>query len=107
MSCLNNLGSLYALTSFRGIPPTDWNQASLLINGYVPFCPVGGTYSFVEAADAVCCSIHGDPLHPRQPLIPDPNAPLNKLFDSLQGVSASLRFTPEGIMTSVDLTFEK
>jgi len=104
-SCIHNLGSLYALTSFRGLPPADWKKASLLINGYIPFCPLGGTYSFDEAADTVRCSIHGEALHPRQPWVPDPNAPLNKLFDSLQGVTASLRFTPEGIMTSVDLTY--
>ncbi|MBF0501037.1 MAG: hypothetical protein HQM09_12940 [Candidatus Riflebacteria bacterium] len=102
-SCLNNIGSLYALSRFRGLSPTTWAQKSLLINGYIPICPVGGVYTLNEAADAVQCSIHGDPLHPRQPFMPDPKAPLNKFFDGMQGLSASLQFTPEGIMTRVDL----
>ncbi len=98
-ACLNNLGSLQALSRLRGIPRERWAEESLRVNGYVPFCPEGGEYRDDSGQGAVTCSIHGHPEAPRQPRSADSRQPLNRFVDSLEELRASLRFTPEGIFT--------
>jgi hypothetical protein len=100
-ACTNNLGSLWALHRYRGVEATSWAEQSLLVNGYRPFCPAGGTYSYDPAAEKVVCSAHGHAHRPRQPARPDPNMPVNAFAASLKTLSSSLSFTEEGIMTKV------
>ncbi|OQA06085.1 MAG: hypothetical protein BWY66_02062 [bacterium ADurb.Bin374] len=98
-ACLNNLGSLYALSRLRGIPLESWSDESLRINGYVPFCPEGGVYRDEPGHGGIICSIHGTPEKSRQPESADTAQPLNRFVDSLEELIASLEFTPEGIFT--------
>ncbi len=98
-ACLNNLGSLHALSRLRGIPPDRWNDESLRINGYVPFCPEGGAYRDEPGRGGIVCPVHGTPEYPRQPESADATQPLNRFVDSLEELTASLEFTPEGLFT--------
>ncbi|HQG28212.1 MAG TPA: hypothetical protein PLY73_06610, partial [Candidatus Ozemobacteraceae bacterium] len=98
-ACLNNLGSLHALSRLRGIPAARWNDESLRINGYVPFCPEGGAYRDEPGRGGIACSIHGTPEQSRQPGTADATQPLNRFVDSLEELTASLEFTPEGLFT--------
>lgn len=102
-ACLNNLGSLYALSRLRGIPSKRWSDESLRINGYVPFCPEGGAYRDDPALGGIVCPVHGTPEKPRQPETADTAQPLNRFVDSLEELSASLEFTPEGIFTRTSI----
>ncbi len=101
--CRNNLGSLFALNRFRGIPPADWWEQSLRINGYAPFCPANGSYLIDPNLGTIRCSVHGDLLSPCQPFDLDMSVPLNRFVTSLKSVEASLSFTPEGIRTELKL----
>ncbi|MBI5208275.1 MAG: hypothetical protein HY934_10890, partial [Candidatus Firestonebacteria bacterium] len=99
--CINNLGSIYALNQYRKIPFKEIKESSLAINGYYPFCPSGGEYKYNKDTDTIFCTVHGDLMHPKQPIDFNLKIPLNKFINSIQKTETSLKFTPEGIMTSV------
>ncbi|HNV71886.1 MAG TPA: hypothetical protein PKO06_19430, partial [Candidatus Ozemobacteraceae bacterium] len=100
-ACQNNLGLLYQLARYRRLPPGQWSSESLRVNGFIPFCPEGGTYQDEIERNCISCSIHGDHIAPRQPWKANANQPLNRFLDSLKELGGSLSFTPEGIMTRV------
>ncbi|MEW6088069.1 MAG: hypothetical protein AB1498_07155 [bacterium] len=99
--CLNNLGSIYVLHKYRNVPFDKINDASMLVNGYFPFCPSNGEHKYDKNRDAVYCTVHGDLISPKQPFGFDLNVQLNKFVNSINRTETSLKFTPEGIMTSV------
>lgn len=65
--------------------------------GVRPFCPDGGKYALSMDGKSCSCSIHGDPLNPKQLAAPDDNSPTGKLFRSFGGLNAALTFEPDGL----------
>jgi hypothetical protein len=65
--------------------------------GTRPFCPDGGKYALSLDGKSCSCSVHGDPLNPKQPSTPGDNSPTGKLFRSFAGLNATLTFEPEGL----------
>jgi competence protein ComGC len=104
-ACVNNLGSLHALHFFRKIPREKWQDASLAVNGYFPYCPAGGEYSVDSARKQIRCSVHLGEDEFRQPYHPDSGQPLQQFVDRLKRLETTLKFTPEGIMTSVRILY--
>lgn len=106
-ACINNLSSIYVLNKFRGISFDKINEASLLVNGYFPYCPSDGKYEYSKERDTIYCTIHGDIESPKQPFKLDKEIPLNRFILGLQHIESSLEFTSEGIMTSVKIERNK
>lgn len=86
-----------------GVSSTGLGSTVEALRGYQPYCPSGGTYSVDEASGAVVWSIHGNQHNPKQPAYSDQTSPTMRLINSLDRVNARLSFTPEGLMTTVDI----
>ncbi|MBF0546011.1 MAG: hypothetical protein HQM08_16325 [Candidatus Riflebacteria bacterium] len=104
--CNSNLGVLNVLNEFRKIPPEKWAEESLKINGFVPLCPEQGTYQLLSDGNTISCTKHGSAENRLQPLISDPKVPINDFISKILGVTSTLDFTPEGIMTKVVINLE-
>ena len=102
-ACQKNLPLAAILMRNLGVSSTGLGSTVEALRGYQPYCPSGGTYSVDEASGAVVCSIHGNRHNPKQPAYSDQTSPTMRLINSLDRVNARLSFTPEGLMTTVDI----
>lgn len=102
-ACQKNLPLAAILMGNLGMPQEQFAGAAEMLRGYQPYCPSGGTYKVDEASGAVVCSVHGNLHNPKQPAFNDQTSPTMRLINSLERVNARLTFTPEGLMTTVDI----
>jgi len=102
-ACQKNLPLAAILMRNLGLPPDSFASTAEALRGYQPYCPSGGTYRLDEASGAVVCSVHGNRYHPKQPAFSDQSSATMRLINSLERVNARLAFTPEGLMTTVDI----
>lgn len=72
--------------------------------GYRIECPDGGTYRYEATSDKAVCSVHGSIYEPIRLNEPPADSPLNDLLNSLKTVTASMRFTPEGLESAVEIS---
>jgi hypothetical protein len=113
-ACLNNLGPLAdisrALTATapgQQAAPTsaEINQAVLSqadrLHAVHYFCPDGGTYVVSPDGKSVSCTVHGTALAPRQPSSPSPASAAGRAMRSLNDMTATLTFLPEGLRAVV------
>jgi hypothetical protein len=111
-ACLNNLGPLAdisrALTATApGQPtaPSDINRAVLdqadRLHAVHYFCPDGGSYVVSPDGKSVSCTVHGTALAPRQPSSPSPASAAGRAMRSLNDMTATLTFLPEGLRATV------
>lgn len=105
-ACYSNLWPIYALNKFRNVPIERIKDASLSINGYLPYCPAGGEYAYDKSKDLISCTLHGNVHDQRQPLALDEKNELVKFFRSIKKIKAALQFTVHGIMTKVSIDRE-
>jgi hypothetical protein len=102
-ACLKNLPLAAILIRGLDLAPAGIPSLTLSLRGYQPYCPSGGHYGVDPATGAVTCSIHGSRYRSRQPAVGDDSSPTMKLVNSLEKVNARLSFTPEGLMTTLDI----
>ena len=86
-----------------GLPPDRFNAAALGLRGYLPYCPSGGRYLVDDKTGAVTCTVHGSARKPRQPAAGETSSKTLTLVNELERINARLSFTPEGLMTTVDI----
>ena len=102
-ACQKNLPLAAILMRNLGMSPDSFASTAELLRGYQPYCPSGGKYHLDEVTGAVVCSVHGNLHNPKQPAFNDQSSPTMRLINSLDRVNARLAFTPEGLMTTVDI----
>lgn len=102
-SCHKNLPLAAILMKNLGLPQGSLASAVESLRGYQPYCPSGGRYSLDAGGSAVSCSIHGNLRAPKQPPAGDASSKTLDFVNTLQRVNARLTFTPEGLMTTVDI----
>jgi hypothetical protein len=100
-SCHDNLPLVGILSHLLGVAPEQAGPVALAQRGYLPTCPAGGQYRS-DPDGGVECSLHGSLAHPRQPGSFADSAAM-ALMNSLEHISVRLRFTPEGLMTTVEI----
>jgi hypothetical protein len=71
--------------------------------GYRLVCPNGGSYKYDSKSDEVISSIYGPLSNPKNLDEPPEHSPLAALLDSLDSVLGSLRFTKEGVETTLEI----
>jgi len=102
-ACHKNLPLVAILLKPLGLPADSLGPAVLGLRGYQPYCPSGGHYLIDEQNGAVTCTVHGSDWQPKQPAAGDKGSKTLTLVNSLERVNARLAFTPEGLMTTVDI----
>jgi hypothetical protein len=102
-ACEKNLPLAAILLKNLEMPAKSLSAATFALRGYEPYCPSGGRYVLDEKSGAVVCTVHGNRWHPRQPDATDHSSPTMKLVNSLEKVNARLAFTPEGLMTTLEI----
>jgi hypothetical protein len=102
-ACHRNLPLAAILLKNLGVPADRFADDTSALRGYSPYCPSGGNYQLDPASGAVSCTTHGNRYRPSQPSSGDQNSATLKLVNSLERVNARLSFTPEGLMTMVDI----
>ena len=102
-ACQKNLPLAAIMLNNLGLPADHFVDETGISRGYTPYCPSGGHYLSDPATGAVTCSVHGNRYHPRQPAASDRSSATLKLVNTLERVNTRLSFTPEGLMTTVDI----
>jgi hypothetical protein len=101
-ACHHNLPLAAVLLKSLGVPADRLDATVAGLRGYQPYCPSGGSY-VVDKNGTVACSVHGTAAAPRQPKETESGSKTLQLVNSLERVNARLAFTPEGLMTTVDI----
>ena len=102
-ACQQNLPLAAILLKSLGLPPESMGETIAALRGYTPYCPSGGRYLLDDKAGLVQCSLHGTAWQPKQPAASDRSSKTMTMVNSLQRINARLAFTPEGLMTTVDI----
>ncbi len=71
--------------------------------GYGLVCPDGGTYRYDASKGTALCSVHGTLEQPVRHNAPPPSSPLGGMLETIDVLTAHLRFTQEGIATQVNI----
>lgn len=111
-ACLNNLGplsnvsrALAARAPAGDAAPAqsaeERNRAVLELAGRLHaahyFCPEGGAYEVAPDGLTVSCNVHGGALQPRQATAPSERSAAGRTMRALNGATATLTFTEEGL----------
>jgi len=102
-ACHKNLPLTAILLNTMGLPAASLENTVAGLRGYQPYCPSGGHYVIDERTGAASCTIHGTARQPKQPAAGDKSSRTISLVNSLERVNARIAFTPEGLMTTVDI----
>jgi hypothetical protein len=100
---LGNAAQVYILGRCGALDDRPADETARAWLAYRPVCPDGGTYRYDRDTDAAICSIHGSLYSPARLSAPPSGSPLGKLLDSLDRLLAYLRFTDEGLQTTVEI----
>lgn len=101
-ACHANL-PLESLLNHLGISGNRVESTIFDLRGYELYCPAGGKHTFDEATGFYSCSLHGTVWDPKQPARSDEKSKAITFINSLDQINARLAFTPEGLMTTVDI----
>jgi hypothetical protein len=102
-ACHRNLPLAAILLKALELPPEGLAPTVTGLRGYRPYCPSGGRYLLDEQTGDVGCTVHGTARRPKQPVAGGSSSRTLALVNSLERVNARLSFTPEGLMTTVDI----
>jgi hypothetical protein len=102
-ACHQNLPLASILLKSFGLAPDSFASTVAGLRGYQPYCPSGGRYVVDGTTGAVICTLHGTSREPKQPPASDKSSKTMELVNSLERVNARLAFTPQGLMTTVDI----
>ena len=103
-ACQKNLALAELLLETGGVKPEDMKTVAFGLRGYEPFCPSGGKYYLDPQNNRAACTLHGKNYRQTQPIASAADAPSIRTINSLKKINARLTFTPEGLMTTVELS---
>jgi len=100
---LRNMGQVWLLGRAGILGQLPLDEAACNYLGYRLVCPDGGLYRYDSPAGDVTCSLHGRLSQPtRLDDLPE-DSPFRQLLDELQTAEGCLRFTEEGVATTVKI----
>jgi hypothetical protein len=103
LACHSNAISIYNLLALYEVPFEEIPRLAEAKYGVRYFCPDHGVYGWNTKGDQVECSVHGNRQHSRQETRPDRKSSFNEFINSLDEVTASLRFQEDALITSVEI----
>lgn len=103
LACHRNTISIYNLVKLYGVAADDTGKLSDAKYGVTWFCPDGGEYQFDRERDQVVCSVHGNRQHARQQVELARRSSFRRLFESIDDITASLRYGDDGLIATVTI----
>lgn len=101
-----NLMQLRLLARCGALERLSIDEAGRAYLGHRLVCPDGGTYQYDSAAGEPVSSVHGRLPKLTRLSAPPQGSPLGRVLDSVRQLIASLRFTEEGLSTTVEIRRE-
>ena len=98
-----NIMPIYNLIKLYDVPVGEVNELADAKYGVRYFCPGGGEYEYDPASDQVSSTVYGNRQNARQPLAVDEDTAFSQFINSLDTVTAALRFTDEGLIATVTI----
>ncbi|MEM9656889.1 MAG: hypothetical protein AAF961_00875 [Planctomycetota bacterium] len=98
-----NIMPLYLLTTLYEASIEQANRIADAKYGITYFCPGGGSYVYDAGRDQVTSTVFGNRRNARQQVALDDDSPFARFFESLEEISATLRFTEEGLIGTVEI----
>jgi hypothetical protein len=102
-----NIMPIYNLIKLYDVPVGEVNRLSDAKYGVTYFCPGGGEYVYDKARDQVSSTAFGNRQNARQDLTLDGKSGFDRFFNGLDEVNASLRFTDEATIATVEIVRSK
>lgn len=103
LACHSNTISIYNLVKLYGVGADETDKLSDAKYGVTYFCPDGGEYRFDGERDQVVCSVHGNRQHARQQVELARRSSFRRFFQSIDAITASLRYQDDGLITTVEI----
>jgi hypothetical protein len=103
MACHRNISSLLNLHQLYGAPMDEIPRLSEAKYGVYYFCPDGGQYRFEPEHNEVVCTVHGNREHSRQEPRPDRKTSFSRFIESIDEVTAALRFQDDALLATVEI----
>jgi hypothetical protein len=98
-----NIMPIYNLIKLYDVPIEEVNSLADSKYGVTYFCPGGGEYQYDMASDQVYSTVFGNRQNARQPLAVNDETAFSKFINSLDELTAALRFTDDGLLGTVEL----
>ncbi len=102
-----NIMPIYNLIKLYDVPVDQVNSLSDAKYGVTYFCPGGGEYVYDEDRDQVSSTVFGNRQNARQDLAPGGKSNFDRFFDSLDEITASVRFTKEATLGRIEIVRSK
>ncbi|MHC4698635.1 MAG: hypothetical protein ACYTFA_18035 [Planctomycetota bacterium] len=99
-----NLAQVWVLGRCGLLEDRTIDQAAQAYLGYKLVCPDGGTYRYDPSTGSAVSSIHGPLERPVYLDASPPESPLGRLLDTIDLVTARVRFTEDGLATEVGIS---
>lgn len=98
-----NIMPIYTLLKLYDVPIGEVNRLANAKYGVSYVCPGGGEYVYDEERDQVLSTVYGNRRHARQNLALDGDSAFARFFNSLEDITAWLRFTDDGLIATVEI----
>ena len=98
-----NIMPIYNLIKLYDVPMEEVNALADAKYGVTYFCPGGGEYRYDPATDQVYSTVYGNRQNARQPLSLDEDTAIAEMLDTIDEVTAALRFTNDGLIAVLEL----
>jgi hypothetical protein len=102
-ACHRNIMSIYNLHKLYDAPIEQIPELSQAKYGVRYFCPDRGTYQYDAERNQVVCSVHGNREHSRQELGLDEESSFAEFINSVEEITAALRFEEEAMIATVEI----
>ena len=103
LACHKNTISIYNLLKLYEVPIEEVARLEEAKYGVRPFCPDHGTYSWDTRKDQVMCSVHGNRQESRQNPRLDKKSSFAEFLDSIDELTARLRFQEDALISTVEI----
>ncbi len=103
LACHRNTISIYNLLKLYDVPMEEIPRLAEAVYGVRYFCPDHGVYEYDAKRDQVLCSVHGNRQDSRQQLRPDKKSSFAQFLNSLDEISARVRFQDEALYATVEI----
>jgi hypothetical protein len=107
MAAHRNIMPLYTLVKLYDVSIEEANKIADAKYGVTYFDPGGGKYIYDSSRDQVTSTIFGNRRNARQQVSLDDNSPFARFFQSLDAITATLRYEGDGLIGTVEIQRRK